>query len=76
MEFHIWYLKERGWIETLSSGQLALTADGVDKLGDQDLALRKDRLLSQSSLSGTESQDPGRMKRLSDETIFELSGVI
>lgn len=75
MEFHIWYLKQRGWIETLSSGQLALTADGVDKLGDQDLALRDDRLLSQSSLSGTESQDTRGKKPLPDEDFLELNGV-
>ena len=76
MEFHIWYLKQRGWIETLSSGQLALTADGVDKLGDQDLALRKDRLLSQSSMSGTESQGSRGEKPLLDKVFMELHGAI
>jgi curved DNA-binding protein len=76
MEFHIWYLKQKGWIETLSNGQLALTADGVDKLGDQDLALRKDRLLSKSSVSGTESPDSRGEKSLSDKVFIEFEGEV
>ena len=33
VEFHIWYLylKEKGWIQRLENGQLALTALGVDQ---------------------------------------------
>jgi hypothetical protein len=75
LEFHIWYLKRKGWVETLGNGQLALTADGVDKLGDQDLYLRKDRLLSDSSLSGAESQDSRGEKPLLDKAYMELHGV-
>lgn len=32
LEFHLWYLKENGWVERLESGLLAITAPGVDKL--------------------------------------------
>jgi curved DNA-binding protein len=32
MKFHIWYLKENGWIQRLESGMLAITASGVDRV--------------------------------------------
>jgi hypothetical protein len=30
MKFHIWYLKENGWIQRIDNGMLAITASGVD----------------------------------------------
>lgn len=53
LEFPIWYLRQRGYIERLDSGYLAITADGIDKLGTDDLALPSDRLLGESSAAGT-----------------------
>jgi hypothetical protein len=32
LEFHMWYLRENGWVERLTSGHFAITAQGVDKL--------------------------------------------
>jgi curved DNA-binding protein len=32
IEFHLWYLRENGWIERLETGLLAITAAGVDRL--------------------------------------------
>jgi curved DNA-binding protein len=60
LEFPIWYLKQRQWIETLENGQLAITADGVDKVTDKEFELRTDRLLASSDLkSGSdESREP------------------
>jgi len=52
LDFPIWYLKQRGLIERLESGYFAITADGVDKLGQDDLMLPSNRLLSESSLGG------------------------
>lgn len=49
LEFPIWYLRRRGWIETLNGGQIAITVEGVDKLGSQDLSLPHDHLLAESS---------------------------
>lgn len=43
--FPLWYMKQHGWIELLDTGQYAITIAGIDWLGDQDLALRRDRLL-------------------------------
>lgn len=45
LEFPLWYLKQRGWIERTESGYMAITADGVDKLGSDDLSLPANRLL-------------------------------
>lgn len=46
LEFHIWYLKEKGWIQRLETGEFAITAMGVDAIAENNLKLRKDRLLS------------------------------
>ena len=32
LEFQMWYLRENGWVERLTTGQFASTAQGVDKL--------------------------------------------
>jgi curved DNA-binding protein len=32
LEFHLWYMKENGWVERLDTGLLAISAAGVDKL--------------------------------------------
>jgi curved DNA-binding protein CbpA len=49
IEFHIWYLKEKGWIERLENGQFALTALGVDEVEKNRLQLNPDRLLAASN---------------------------
>ena len=45
MAFHIWYLKEKKWVQRTDTGEFTITADGVDKVAEHDLMLRKDRLL-------------------------------
>ena len=49
IEFHIWYLKEKGWIQRLENGQFALTARGVDEVEKNRLRLNPDRLLAAQS---------------------------
>ena len=56
LEFPIWYLRQRGYIERLDSGYLAITVEGVDKLGSDDLALPPDRLLEASTSSAKRPQ--------------------
>ncbi len=46
LEFPIWYLKKRGYVERMGNGYVAITADGIDKLGSDDLALPADRLIA------------------------------
>lgn len=45
MEFHIWYLKEKGWIQRVETGEFAITASGVDEIIEDNILLKKDRLL-------------------------------
>jgi curved DNA-binding protein CbpA len=35
LEFHIWYLKAKGWIERTESGTLAITVEGVDRANSE-----------------------------------------
>jgi curved DNA-binding protein len=64
LDFPIWYLKQRGLIERLESGYFAITADGVDKLGQDDLVLPPNRLLPQSSsLPGGSPVDGGAAQK-------------
>jgi curved DNA-binding protein CbpA len=45
VEFHLWYLRSKGWIERLESGMLAISALGVDAVEQTRLRLGEDRLL-------------------------------
>jgi hypothetical protein len=51
LEFPIWYMRQKGWIKVMDSGQYGITVEGIDKLSDRDIALREDRLLPESSLT-------------------------
>lgn len=31
LEFHLWYLRDKGWIMRMEDGSTAITADGVDQ---------------------------------------------
>src|SRR6185503_9994478 len=35
LEFHLWYLKQKGWIERTESGTFAITVEGVDRANSQ-----------------------------------------
>lgn len=48
LEFHIWYMKEKGWIIRMENGLIAITADGVDKtLSAQDTRSQQKRITEQ-----------------------------
>jgi len=63
LEFHIWYLKEKGWIERTDTGGFAITAEGVDEIENDGLIIRKDRLLSQSTETSKEIKKPALIKK-------------
>jgi hypothetical protein len=46
VDFHLWYLKAKGWVERLDTGHLAISALGVDQVEQSRLRLRNDRLLT------------------------------
>jgi len=56
LEFHIWYLKEKRWIERIESGGYAITAEGVDEIEKDGLILGKDRLLTDSAESSMDNE--------------------
>jgi curved DNA-binding protein CbpA len=59
LEFHIWYLKEKGWIQRTDTGGYAITATGVDIVEENNLILSENRLL------------PDSRKRPADENVVE-----
>ena len=46
VEFHMWYLKAKGWVERLDTGYLAITALGVDQVEQGRLRLRNDHMIT------------------------------
>jgi curved DNA-binding protein CbpA len=46
LEFHVWYMREKGWVTRTDSGYLAITVAGVDQTETDRQHLRKDRLLT------------------------------
>ena len=57
LSFHLWYLKEKGWVERTDTGAYAITANGVDKV-TEGVVLRADRLLSKLTGAQKEGDDP------------------
>jgi curved DNA-binding protein CbpA len=51
LEFPSWYLKKKGWVEVLDSGQYAITIDGIDMVSAEDVSLPNDRLLTESPMA-------------------------
>lgn len=56
MAFHVWYLREKEWIKRTETGEYAITADGVDKVAENDRYLRKDRLLPEPTEFSKENE--------------------
>ncbi|MCL7963937.1 MAG: DnaJ domain-containing protein [marine benthic group bacterium] len=55
LEFPTWYLKRKGWIEVLDSGQFAITVDGIDTIVSEGGTFSEDRMIE----SGIGSTTPG-----------------
>ncbi|MFI5015761.1 MAG: J domain-containing protein [Hyphomicrobiales bacterium] len=36
LQFHLWYLREKGWIRRQEDGMLAITVEGVDRAKSED----------------------------------------
>ncbi len=56
VKFHLWYLKAKNWVEPLDTGQLAISALGVDQIEKDRLRLRKDHLLTVSEGVGGQTE--------------------
>jgi curved DNA-binding protein len=57
LEFHVWYLKEKSWIERTDSGGFAITAGGVDEVEKEGLIFGKHRLLPESTERASEKDN-------------------
>ena len=55
LAFHLWYLREKGWIQRLETGQIAITAMGVDQIERHDVRLGPERMIENRS-----DMDPAR----------------
>ena len=62
LEFYIWYLKEKRWIEQTETGGFAITASGVDAVIEKNILLRKDRLLPWSNGTSFNSEGSEDLK--------------
>ena len=52
LEFHLWYLKEKGWIGVTESGMFAITAEGVDHANSEHHRQTTKKLLTDQSPTG------------------------
>ena len=60
LEFHIWYLKENGWIERSDTGKFAISVTGVEAVIEKNLFLSKDRLLPEGGGNSRTAKESGR----------------
>lgn len=70
LDFHIWYLREKGWVQRLENGQLAITASGVDQVEKGRLRLSPDRLIA--AHGSDEEKNEGEAHSESDRTLSAL----
>jgi len=59
VEFHLWYLKAKGWVERLDTGHLAITAPGVDQVEQSRLRLSPDHLLEAPNPAKEDAEEKG-----------------
>lgn len=51
VEFHVWYLRAKGWVERHVTGQLAISALGVDQVEQNRLQFSPDRLIESTNVA-------------------------
>jgi hypothetical protein len=52
LEFHLWYLRAKGWIGTLENGTLAITVEGVDRANSEHRRETTTRLMTHPDHTG------------------------
>lgn len=73
LEFHIWYLKEKGYIQLSEAGGYAITASGVDVAEENDLILGRDRLLPEPGEISESSEASMNNKRTAFLKVIQAS---
>ena len=49
LEFHLWYLRDKGWIMRMDTGTLAITVEGVDRSLEIHQPARKRKLITEQT---------------------------
>lgn len=52
LQFHVWYLKAKGWIARLETGTLAITVEGVDRINSEHRREAPLKLLTDPNQTG------------------------
>ena len=64
VDFHLWYIRTKGWVERLDTGHLAITALGVDQV-EQSRSLSPEKLIEVHDLP----DDPAQGRKASEENL-------
>ena len=64
VDFHLWYIRTKGWVERLDTGHLAITALGVDQV-EQCRSLSPEKLIEVHDLP----DDPAQGRKASEENL-------
>jgi curved DNA-binding protein len=67
LEFHVWYLKEKGWIQRVDNGGWAITAVGVDTVIENNLPVKGERLLPAADETSHGPDDGGARRKNSPD---------
>jgi len=59
LEFPFWYMKKRGWIEILQSGQYAITIDGIEEVLTREATAPVHRMLTERGGDEEQPEDQG-----------------
>jgi curved DNA-binding protein CbpA len=62
MEFDLWYLRQKGLVERLETGMLAISVDGVDSVEQSSLTLSPNRLLEAANPPAQPIQAPSLLE--------------
>jgi curved DNA-binding protein len=63
LSFHIWYLKEKKWIQRDENGGFSISAEGADEVINKGFPLRMDRLLENHKDSTDDLVSPNNEKQ-------------
>jgi curved DNA-binding protein CbpA len=70
VEFHVWYLRAKGWVERLDSGKLAISAQGVDEVEQGRFRLGSDRLLTAGIAAPAGAEEQAKRSGEADLLVF------
>ena len=70
VEFHLWYLQAKDWLERLDTGQLAISALGADRVEKSWLCLKKDHLLRAGVVVPEGAEERATIRDTADLVVF------